>query len=495
MVIGTIPKAWVGIPFNVREKKGIVVVQSYTSDFIFTDKENQLLSFIAKHISNAIERKKANDRLTFLALHDSLTKLPNRALFQDKIKSNILKVKSKRVNGTTVLYMDLDLFKDINDTYGHKIGDKILIESTEIIKKCLRETDTLSRLGGDEFAILLEGNMEERCALRVANNIIEEFKKPISIESFSIKMSVSIGIAIDEIGNETAESLMTKADSAMYQSKLKGRSQCSMHSSSTGHHFPVSKIECDFLESLKRNDLFSVYQPLLDFKTNKILSAEVLIRWNHKTLGFIPPDQFIPILEKLGLIIELDMYVLESSIETLIRLKESLPEQFKFNINVSTAGFSSDRLMNYLRDKIVSNPTLKNRICIEITEESLISNTEIVKKYITMLQKIGVCIALDDFGTGYFSLNYLEQFDFDYLKIDKSFIDNVEESKKKKVILESIVNLAKSLEMKVTAEGIENENQLNLIEGKGCDLAQGYFIAKPNNEEILIEVIEKINNK
>ena len=493
MVYGTVPKAWVGIPFNVRDKKGIVVVQSYTSDFIFGNKESQLLSFVAKHISNAIERKNSNDRLIFLALHDSLTKLPNRALFQDKVNANILKVETGRINGATVLYMDLDLFKAVNDTYGHKIGDEILIKSSEIITKCLRSTDTLSRLGGDEFAILLEGNTEERCAERVANEIISAFDDPIRIDSFSIKMSVSIGIAILKEGKESAESLMAKADAAMYQSKLKGRSQYNLHSltSSNVHHLPVSKIECDFLKSLKNNELYCVYQPLLDYKENKILSAEVLIRWEHKTVGFIPPDQFIPVLEKSGLIMELDMYVLEKSISTLLRLEDQLPKGFKFNINISTAGFSSDRFIMYLRKQIKNNPSLKNKICIEITEESLVSNTDIVKRHISILQGVGVSIALDDFGTGYSSLNYLEQFEFDYLKIDKSFIDEVENSKKKKLILKSIVNLSKSLDIKVTAEGIETKDQLELLKDMDCDLGQGYYIARPNSEEILLENIKK----
>jgi len=489
---GTVPKVWVGIPFNVREKKGVVVVQSYTSDFIFGDKESQLLSFIAKHISNAIERKKSNDRLTFLALHDSLTKLPNRALFQDKVQSNILKSQTGRIDGTTVLYMDLDLFKTVNDTYGHKIGDKILVKSSEIINNCLRVTDTLSRLGGDEFAILLEGNIENRCAKRVANDIISAFDKPILIDSFSIKMSVSIGVAISTDGKETSESLMTKADSAMYQSKLKGRSQFSLHSSTSSdeNHFPVSRIECGFFKSLEQDEFFCVYQPLLNYKTQKIRSAEVLIRWNHNSIGLIPPDQFIPILEKSGLIIELDMHVLEKSISTLIRLKDVLPNEFNLNINISTAGFSSDRFITYLKKKITENPSLKTRLCIEITEESLVSNTDIVKKHIYILKSLGVSIALDDFGTGYSSLNYLEQFEFDYLKIDKSFIDEIENSKKKEIILKSIVNLGKSLDMKVTAEGIENENQLKLLEDIGCDFGQGYFIARPNNEKTLLNFID-----
>jgi diguanylate cyclase (GGDEF)-like protein len=482
---GATPKAWIGIPFR-NNKKGIVVVQSYTSRFIFDENERQLLSFIAKHIYNAIERKEASERLTFLALHDSLTKLPNRALFQDKINSSMLMIKNNRIDGITIFYIDIDLFKEINDTYGHKIGDKVLIESSMIINGCLRESDTLARLGGDEFAILLEGNIQEETAERIASDIISAFQNPMSIDGYTIKASVSLGIAIDDSGNETSESLMVKADNAMYQSKLKGRCQYSINKlSSDEHQFPASRIEYDFIEALKDDELFCVYQPLIDLKSNRMLSAEVLIRWQHKTIGLIPPDQFIPILEKSGLIVELDMYILKNSVAKLIELKNSLPNDFKLNINISTAGFASDRFIVYFKELAVDYPEIRNRICVEITEESLVGNIDVVRNHITILNKLGIFVALDDFGTGYSSLNYLDQFEFDYLKIDKSFVENLESSKKKKLILKSIIYLAKSLDIKITAEGIETKNQFNLLKDMGCDLGQGYFISRPSNEDVL----------
>jgi diguanylate cyclase (GGDEF)-like protein len=484
---GQTPKAWIGIPFGNGINKGIVVVQSYTSNFIFNENERQLLSFIAKHIYNAMERKEASERLTFLALHDSLTKLPNRALFQDKIESNILKINNNRIDGITILCIDLDLFKEINDTYGHKIGDKVLIQSSLIIKGCLRESDTLARLGGDEFAILMKGNITEEASERIARSIVLAFKEPIKIDSFSINSSVSLGVAISHGGtNETSESLMVKADNAMYQSKLKGRGQYTIHKiCSDEHQFPASRIEYDFLEAFKNDDLFCVYQPLIDFKTNTIFSAEVLIRWQHKTIGLIPPDQFIPILEKSGLIMELDMYILKNSVEKFIELKDSLHENFKLNINISTAGFASDRFISYFKELAIKYPAVRNRICVEITEESLVGNVDAVKKHISILNNLGILVALDDFGTGYSSLNYLDQFEFDYLKIDKTFVDNVDKSKKKKIILLSIINLAKSLGIKITVEGIETKNQFNLLKEMGCDLGQGYFISRPSGEEVL----------
>lgn len=491
LINGTIPKTWIGIPFETNEKTGLVAVQSYSSNMILSDSEYQLLSFIAKHIQNAIERKESSERLNFLALHDSLTKLPNRLLFQDKVESSIKKVKNNRSRNLSLLYMDLDLFKDINDRYGHKVGDKVLIETANRIKKCLRSTDTLCRLSGDEFAILLDSDTDKDKEVneRIAESIINSFNEAIKIDNHSIKISISIGVAIYETGDEIAESLMVKADNALYQSKLKGRNQYTVHTfSSKNKNFPISRIECDFLESLKNHELYCEYQPILNLKNEKILSSEVLIRWKHHCIGVIPPDQFIPILERSGLIVELDIYVLNTAISHFNKIKDTLPSKFKFNINISTDGFANEIFITELKKKLHENKWLKNKICIEITEESLITNMNVVKEHIDILREIGVEIALDDFGTGYSSLGYLDKFEFDYLKIDKCFIDEIVHSKKKKLILTSIVNLAKTLGIKVTAEGIENKQQLDIVREVGCDYGQGYYIGRPNNKNALLMV-------
>jgi diguanylate cyclase (GGDEF)-like protein len=484
---GNMPKAWLGIPFGHGDKKGIVVIQSYSGDYIFSEKDSQLITFVAKHIYNAIERKEASERLNFLALHDSLTKLPNRALFQDKIDSAILRVKTQRTEGLVVFYVDLDLFKEVNDTYGHKIGDKVLIESSRKINDCLRESDVLGRLGGDEFAILLEGNIKTDTTHRIAKSIISAFDEPMAIDDFMVKISVSVGAAIYKNGEENAESLMVKADNAMYQSKLKGRNQYTMHRiSSNDNQFPVSRIEYDFLEALKNDELYFVFQPLINFNTNKIQSAEVLVRWEHKLIGLIPPDQFIPVLERSGLIIELDMYVIEQSIITFSRSMDMLPEYFRLNVNVSSIGFASTKFIAHFKALALQYPEIVKHICIEITEESLIGDVDVVKKHIGMLHKLGVWVALDDFGTGYLSLNYLDNFNFDCLKIDKSFLEGIERSKKKKLILAAIINLGKSLNIKVTVEGIETERHFFMLKDMGADFGQGYFISKPADKSALM---------
>jgi diguanylate cyclase (GGDEF)-like protein len=481
IVYGVIPKTWIGIPYGDGEKRGIVVVQSYSMDFIFTEKEIQILTFVAKHIHSAIERKEEQNRLTFLALHDSLTKLPNRALFQEKLDDSMLRVKNGRVDGLLVVYLDLDLFKEVNDKYGHKIGDKVLIASADLISGCLRESDVLSRLSGDEFAILLESCIEKKIINKILEKIISAFSKPMNIDGYSIEVSVSIGAAICTSPDISVDTLTVNADNAMYQSKLKGRNQYSIQESlNSNSKFPISKIEYDFLDALKRKDLYCVYQPIFEFERKWFISAESLVRWEHESIGVIPPDQFIPILEKTGLIIELDLYVLEYSISKLLEFQGQLPKYFNLNVNISTKGFASDRFIMYMKKLAISHPEITNRLCIEITEESLVGNVEVVKKHITLLRAMGVSVALDDFGTGYSSLNYLDQFDFDYLKIDKSFVTDLECSMKKQLILKSIIGLAKALNIKITAEGIETQSQYNLLQKMGCDFGQGYYISRPN---------------
>jgi diguanylate cyclase (GGDEF)-like protein len=496
IINGTIPKTWIGIPFKTNEKYGLVAVQSYDSGMILSDGEYQLLSFIAKHIQNAIGRKESSERLNFLALHDALTRLPNRTLFQEKIETSINMVNNHRSGGLALLYMDLDLFKDINDRYGHKVGDKVLIESAKRIQMCLRNTDTLCRLSGDEFSILLDGSSEKEVIERIAKSVIDSFNSTMKIDNHSIKLSISVGVATYENGDETPESLMVKADNALYQSKLKGRNQYTVHTfSSNNKNFPISRIECDFLDSLKNKELYCDYQPILDLKSKKILSSEVLIRWKHHCIGVIPPDQFIPILERSGLIVELDIYVLNTAIFHFDNIKDSLPDNFKFNINVSTEGFSDERFIDAIKKHLSNNQWLKNKICVEITEESLVTNVSVVKNHIDTLRGFGVEIALDDFGTGYSSLGYLDKFEFDYLKIDKCFIDEIVQSKKKKLILISIVNLAKSLGIRITAEGIENKEQLDIVRGVGCDYGQGFYIGRPNNKNALLGIIDEYVEK
>lgn len=479
-ILGSIPKAWLGVPFGKGKNKGIVVVQSYSTDFLFQEKDKKLLSFVAKHINNAIERMEAQQKLQFLALHDALTNLPNRSLFKDRIQHAFLHCQNNRHDNIALLFIDVDRFKQINDTYGHHVGDKLLIAIVKTIKSTLRNTDTLARLGGDEFAILLDGKIDHETICRITENIITVMSQAFHIDGLSIFSSVSIGITTYNENSENAEQLLIDADHAMYQAKLKGRNQYVFFEALEEQNKASNvKLEYDFNQAIKQQEFIGHYQPLIDFDSGHVIGGEVLVRWQHPKLGYLPPDVFIPTLEKSGQIVQLDIYMLKLAISNLKLWSNWLPEKFKLSVNVSTSGFASKAFINYLQAQYRESADITARLCIEITEESLILNVEAVKEHLAILKSINILVALDDFGTGYSSLSYLHQFSLDYLKIDKSFVDDLNEMSNKVLILDAVVNLAKSLKIKTTAEGIETPEQYQKLKEIGCDLGQGYYIAKP----------------
>jgi diguanylate cyclase (GGDEF)-like protein len=477
---GSIPKAWLGVPFGSGTSKGIVVVQSYSTEFLFQEKDKQLLMFVAKHINNAIERMEAKQKLQFLALHDPLTNLPNRSLFKDRIQHAFLHCQNNRSNNIAILFIDVDRFKQVNDTYGHHVGDKLLVAIVKSINTALRQTDTLARLGGDEFAILLDGNIDHDTICRITESIISAISHPFNIDGLNIFSSVSIGISTYHDASDSAEKLLIDADHAMYRAKLQGRNQYVFFEALEEQNKSTNvKLEYDFDSAIKNQEFIGNYQPLIDFDTGDVIGAEVLVRWRHPKLGLLFPDVFIPILEKSGQIIQLDLYMLKLAVSNLEHWANWLPQKFKLNVNVSTSGFASQDFITYMQEQHFKSAVITARLCVEITEESLILNVDAVKKHLDILKNLNVPVALDDFGTGYSSLSYLHQFSLDYLKIDKSFVDDLNEDCNKVLILDAVVNLAKALKIKTTAEGIETAKQYQKLKEIGCDLGQGYHIAKP----------------
>jgi diguanylate cyclase (GGDEF)-like protein len=477
---GSIPKAWLGVPFGSGINKGIVVVQSYSTEFLFQEKDKQLLMFVAKHINNAIERMEAKQKLQFLALHDPLTNLPNRSLFKDRIQHAFLHCQNNRHDNIAILFIDVDRFKKINDTYGHHVGDKLLVAIVKSITTTLRNTDTLARLGGDEFAILLDGNIDYETICRITESILAVMAAAFNIDGLNISSSVSIGIATYSNTSESAEQLLIDADHAMYQAKLKGRNQYVFFEALEEQNKLINvKVEYDFDNAVKNQEFIGNYQPLIDFDTGDIIGAEILVRWQHPKLGLLYPDFFIPILEKSGQIVQLDLYMLKLAMSKLNLWAHWLPKVFKLSVNVSTSGFASQDFIHYLQSQHHLSAVTTERLCVEITEESLILNIDAVKRHLDILKNLRILVALDDFGTGFSSLSYLHQFSLDYLKIDKSFVDDLNEVSNKVLILDAVVNLAKSLKIKTTAEGIETEEQYQKLKEIGCDVAQGYHIAKP----------------
>jgi EAL domain-containing protein (putative c-di-GMP-specific phosphodiesterase class I) len=301
-----------------------------------------------------------------------------------------------------------------------------------------------------------------------------------NIDGLNISSSLSIGIATYNHASKNADQLLIDADHAMYQAKLKGRNQYVFFEALEEQNKSTNvKLEYDFDRAIKNQEFIGQYQPLIDFETGEVIGAEILVRWQHPKLGLLFPDVFISTLEKSGQIVQLDLYMLKLAICNLNLWADWLPTTFKLNVNVSTTGFASQEFITYLQEQHQLSENITGRLCVEITEESLILNVDAVKEHLEILKSLNILVALDDFGTGYSSLSYLHQFSLDYLKIDKSFVDDLNEVSNKVLILDAVVNLAKALNIKTTAEGIETLEQYKKLKEIGCDLGQGYHIAKP----------------
>lgn len=489
-ILGSLPKAWLGVPFGDDKNRGIVVVQSYSDGYMFTEKDRQLLKFVAKHIHNAMERMQSKADLEFLALHDPLTKLPNRLLFADRVKHAIASIKRKGETSLSVLFLDLDKFKQVNDSYGHHIGDHLLIEIANRISECLRSSDTLCRLGGDEFAILLEDIESGNDTATVADKIIERVQEIVSIDDLNISISTSIGVADYRSQDISVNTLLVRADEAMYQAKILGRNQVYYYSEKNNKENTDSyKIERDFLAALGKKELYLVFQPIVKLKTGVIVGAEALIRWRHPKLNIVPPDNFLPAIEKAGLLHHLDLYVAEAAMTFIEKHQDIFHDKFKLSINISGASFTAPELMEKLKYYYDHTPQLLSNLCIEITEQTIVDHIKNTQKNIRLMNSMGIHISLDDFGTGYSSLSYIHQFTFNTIKIDRAFIKNVEDGKNTGVILETIVNLSSSLNIKTVAEGIETKEQFKLLGDLNCDRGQGYFMSKPLEENPFIDLV------
>lgn len=491
-LLGSLPEAWLGVPFGDDKLRGVVVVQSYTNGNIFTQKDKQLLIFVAKHIHNAIERMQTKSQLQFMALHDPLTKLPNRLLFTDRVEQAIVKSKRNNNFSISVLFLDLDHFKQVNDNYGHHVGDQLLIKISSRIKSCIRESDTLCRLGGDEFAILLENIFTEADVVKVAQNIIGAVQQKVTTDNAYINTSISIGATLFAQGEIAAKELLIQADEAMYRAKLSGRNQVVCFGEKESSSYVSSyKLERDFLAAIEKQELYLLYQPVVDLQTDMITSAEALIRWQHSQHGLVAPDVFLPELERVGYLPLLDVYVLDKAMTFLSDNIQQLTTQFTLNINISGQGFSEPALISRIKYYYQQAPELLRYLCLEITEQTTVDNVQDTQNSIQIYHSMGIQIALDDFGTGYSSLSYMNHFTFNMLKIDRSFINNSNQDKNNTIILEAIIKLSKSLSIKTIAEGIETKAQYNFLKEMGCDKGQGFYMSKPLAESELLSRVLK----
>jgi diguanylate cyclase (GGDEF)-like protein len=489
---GSLPNAWLGVPFGEPPLYGVVVVQSYNDNIGFTQKDEQLLCFVARHIRNAIERMQARADLQFLALHDPLTKLANRSLFNNRVNHALNKCRRDKSKKIALLFLDLDKFKQVNDTYGHHIGDLLLIKVAKLVQQCIRETDTLSRLGGDEFGILLEEIDSADSAQLVANKIIKCLQTSFMLDKIQINTSTSIGIAFHDQPENTIESLIICADEAMYQAKQQGRNRAVLHQGKDQSSMVATHVVEEYaLKGLIENQFFFIFQPIVDLQTGDILGAEALVRWNNPKMGVLPPDRFLNEMEENGSIVQLDVYNVHQAINHLKNWKNKLPAKFRLSVNISALGFTSISLLEAIQFQFEKDPELFQHISLETTEKSIVKSVELTRAQMNIFSKMGIHLALDDYGTGYSSLSYLGQFKFNHVKIDRSFVSSKNISSEQSIILETINCLARSLAIKTVAEGIETKEQLDLMQDLQCSMGQGFYISKLLSEDELLDLLQK----
>jgi diguanylate cyclase (GGDEF)-like protein len=430
-----------------------------------------------------VQNKLSQERIWHQANFDFLTNLPNRMMFNNRLQEEIKK-SNRSALPLGLLFLDLDNFKQINDQLGHAIGDRLIAEVAKRIERCVRSIDTTARIGGDEFTVIMGELTDINAVEKTSAKILARLEAPFHINSHVIYVTASIGITIFPNDTHRIEELLIFADQAMYEAKRLGRNRyqfftASMQRASTNRH----EIMTDLRYALAHDQLVMFYQPIVDLNNLALHKAEALLRWQHPTKGLIEPHDFIPIAEETDIINQLGDWVFNQVLKDVVDLRASQHPDFQISINVSPRQFMNENhLMSWLT-KIHEHGLKGDVISIEITEGLLLQPTDSVKHILAEFIAAGADISIDDFGTGYSALGYLKKFNVDYVKLDKSFVRNIESDSDNMILCEAIISMAHKLRIKVIAEGIETPAQQTLLKQFGCDFGQGYLLAKPQNLE------------
>jgi diguanylate cyclase (GGDEF)-like protein/PAS domain S-box-containing protein len=442
--------------------------------------------------SDTTQRKLAEEQLIHDALHDSLTGLPNRSLFLDRLSHRLRHSRREKDRLFGVLFLDLDRFKLVNDSMGHGAGDQMLVETSRRLELAVRPGDTVARLGGDEFAVLLEDVDDPGDAVRVAERIQSSLKLPIKIENQEIVSTASIGIAMSQTGYEKAEDVLRDADTAMYRAKSEGRSRHEVFDSAM-HARAVSllQIENELRQAIEREEFRVFYMPIVSLATGRIDGFEALVRWQHPQRGLVAPYDFVNVAEEAGLIIPIDRWVLRRACREVRAWQKSFPDGERLTVSVNLSGkqFAHPDLVEVIRGALKDSGLPAPSLNVEVTEGVLIDNTSAAGSMLGEMRKLGAQIYLDDFGTGYSSLSYLQRFPIDAVKIDRSFVSRMGARGEGSEIVKAIVTLAQNLKMKVIAEGIETQDQLAVLRMLKCSYGQGWLFSKPISHDDAAELL------
>jgi diguanylate cyclase (GGDEF)-like protein/PAS domain S-box-containing protein len=480
--------------YNTQYKQKEISINMRTSPV--HDNEHHVIGGIGIVI-DITDRMNDQRKIQHQAYYDALTDVPNRTMLIERIHQEVNRFKRHQIIAG-ILYLDLDHFKNINDSLGHQVGDQLLIETANRLKNLLRDEDTVSRLGGDEFVILLPdlGNEPIQALSKsehVAQNVHKALSKPFLLHGHKLSTSVSIGMAITDGDNATTEDLLKHADMAMYQAKKEWRGSTSFYRPEMDKLIKRRlSIDNALRNALAANELEVYFQPITEFTTGIIIGAEALLRWDNAELGRIMPDEFIPIAEESGIIIPIGEWVLKQACEQFVRWQKELGEACRLNkisVNVSSKQFNENTFIQKVLQAINSSGIKPGQLELELTESIIIDNIEKVSKQMRRLRGHNVGISIDDFGTGYSSLSYLKRLPFTTLKIDKSFTQDIQTDTDDAELISTIISIAHSFNLNVIAEGVESSEQYTFLNQQHCDCFQGYYCSTPITGEAFFDLL------
>ncbi len=476
-----------------RRKKSGETYPEWTSVTAVKDSNEKVLEYVIIG-SDMSERKYAEDRILYQANFDQLTNLPNRNLFMDRLHQALQRVQRDETV-LALLFIDLDRFKNINDSLGHSAGDKLLKKVSHVMRKAVRESDTIARFGGDEFAVILSPIYGPKNASRVAQAILDVLSKPIDLDGYKAIIGASIGISMYPADGTTEEELVKNADTAMYRAKESGRNNYQFF---TGEMQQAAKarllMENDLRDAIDRQELRLVYQPQVDAKTQSLAGAEVLVRWQSGARGLVSPGEFIYLAEDTGLIVPIGEWVLRQACMQYRRWQRAGAAPPYLAINVSGRQFKMEGFSESVKQILEETELESKYVELELTESFLMDDQEFAINTLRELKSMGFQLSIDDFGTGYSSLSYLKKFPIDRLKIDRSFVVDIEKNEEDRAIVRAIIDLAHTLQISVIAEGVEERSQGDMLARMGCDIIQGYLYSKPIDGVAFTLYLQKEND-
>src|SRR6266436_1968094 len=434
----------------------------------------------------SIQLQESKDHFRHAAFHDTLTNLPNRALLAENLKFVIERARQHEDYQFAVLFLDLDRFKNVNDSLGHSIGDQLLITMARRLESCTREADMVARLGGDEFAILLDGIPNQNEASKMARRIQEELQSPFNLSGHEVFTTTSLGIALSSTGYDHPENMLRDADTAMYRAKAQGKAcyeifDKGMHT----HAVYVLQMENDLRRALDREEFRVYYQPIVSLDNGALAGFEALIRWQHPERGFVNPSDFIPLAEGTGRMIPIGLWILKKACQQLCQWQwqSSANRNLFMSVNLSSKQVVQGELVAQIRDILEETHVEAKYLKLEITESCVMENADMAARLLKRLKALGVQLSIDDFGTGYSSLGYLHRFPVTTLKVDRSFVGRIGEAAENIEIVRTIISLAENMGMEVVAEGVETLSQLAQLRKLNCQYGQGYLFSRPVDAE------------